>query len=306
MKKILFIIVLLTGFATEIIYAQEYQYVSMPTKNAIWSTYLYFPSAPIPIMNPIFSLFNEDTIIRNKIWYKLYQSADTIPEKENSILIGYIREENKKVYFKYKRDVHDPGYDNHILYDFTKNIGDTVVVDFDIRTELIITQIDTVVIGNKKRKQFKFNISEDLDNLYWIEGIGSTNGLLHSGDFVVGTHNFLLCFKKSGETFYYNNMFKTCYPDYPKIYYSIKDNKNNKALKVIPNPASKDCSIYLPEPITGKLTIYSLTGKIVLTKQINRIKTINISVKNIKQGMYILKIINTKNNKIYSSKIIKN
>jgi len=297
-------VTILTVFITTL-NAQEYEYVPFPTENAIWSTFETWPSAPQPAdkMNIIYALFNEDTIIGNKVCQKLFKVYDTISSRESAYLRYLLYEDNKRVFINdllFKRD-------SILLYDFNLQIGDTVVTDLDIQTFLIVSQIDTLLIGNKKRKRIKFTMSEScLDNMYWIEGIGSTNGLLHPGDFVVGTHNTLLCFKENSETIYYNNIFGTCYPDYPTSYNSINDKKEVKRLNIYPNPATEKISIELTENAIGTLKIYSLEGRIILNENITINYKHDVSISHFKEGVYIVQFANNKTNSVYRNYLIIN
>ena len=90
---LLFILICLT------LSAQEYKYVSFPDSNAIWSEIYWKPiSQPSPrwVYNQ-YALFNEDTVINEVKYHKLFQTKATKKiTHENSVCIGGIREDNSK------------------------------------------------------------------------------------------------------------------------------------------------------------------------------------------------------------------
>ncbi len=137
--------------------------------------------------------------------------------------IGDIREEpaTKRVFFRLGE-----GLPEGLLYNFNLQVGDTVhVVNYYFNYEIgpmICDSIDQVEIdGELKNRLYLnreyYNIRADV----WIEGIGSTYGLMYSG---MGAANFaggrnLLCCSKAGNTIWMDSLYLDCYIDafYPKF-----------------------------------------------------------------------------------------
>lgn len=79
-----------------------------------------------------------------------------------------------------------------------------------------------------------------------------------------------------------------------------------KSITVYPNPFCDNLKISIPDGVNNntKLTIYDLQGKVIITEEYeNGINEINLSLPEIKEGLYVLKII--KSNYISTTKLIK-
>ena len=107
-------------------------------------------------------------------YYHNYR-PDTIIEED-----FLLREENQKV-FVYN------SYGERLLYDYSLNIGDTFACSYDLSMKVIsIDTLDILINGQRCRKwSFAYYWEGDTTNLFtmsdgveWIEGIGSTKGLL--------------------------------------------------------------------------------------------------------------------------------
>ncbi len=85
---------------------------------------------------------------------------------------------NKKVYTLYDDGVN---LTDTLLYDFTLPVGDSVAhsTEFLDFPDAHISDIDSIFIDDNYRKRIKINYTHDfeVDSAYWIEGIGSTNGI---------------------------------------------------------------------------------------------------------------------------------
>ena len=123
-------------------------------------------------------MLEEDTLINDKIYSSLvkYNSRDI---SETKSYIGALRfTEDKKVFFYYDNS-------DYLLYDFDVQIGDTLDIFSGIRNYMdtktyrhIITNIDTLTNG--KLKISSVAIVDDFYEKTWIEGIGSTDGIVHN------------------------------------------------------------------------------------------------------------------------------
>ncbi len=74
-------------------------------------------------------------------------------------------------------------------------------------------------------------------------------------------------------------------------------------MNIYPNPAEDLLTINLDNEITGRLNVYDLTGQIVLTQDIQSALKLEIDIKKIPSGLYIIKLICSKGN--YTSKFVK-
>ena len=308
MKKIIFILLALAFFRVN---AQSYQYVPFPTGNTVWSE--YYKSAEQQSYPWIYTYYDkiamtgEDTTINGKVYKKLYTFNDSVFNINNATYLGGIREENKKIYY-YGDTIHEYkpffSFQEVLLYDFTLNIEDTLPSALNFYCNflaydppLIVSEIDTVLLGNKLRKVFKFYNEPGIS---WIEGIGSIKGLLFytSNLHVTGSdpNGTLICFKQNDTIIYFNNNYSECMP------LNINENNvMNENIVVSPNPATNYLTIKsgIIQPFTFQL--YNMQGTALLAGKTSNTQT-ELNVANLPRGLYVLKIIT--NNQSVAKKIV--
>ena len=161
-------------FATE---SRAQEYVPFPLSNAIWSE-VFTSKQPDEVETYQFGI-EGDTVYNNIQYSKLYLLNDTVYPLSVGRYCGGIQEDDMKRIYIIDCDCvmfpTIPIIDEVVLYDFSKSIGDTLFVgmySFYPFSYLIIHEIDSVLIDGNYRKRFDFGLEE------WIEGIGSTRGLL--------------------------------------------------------------------------------------------------------------------------------
>ncbi len=273
--------------------AQEYEYVPFPTHNAEWSNLDIDKGLPWDYqkINSIYHISNTDTLIWGMTNFKLYQLTDTV--NFDSVFIGYIAEKDKRIY-----------YNGYLLYDFNINVGDTIEVDYPVDIELIVSQIDTIELGGKLRKQFCFTWSDIyFEGMRWVEGFGSTNGLLWPGTYPVENHYKLLCYKENDKLVYYNDLLGTCYPDYPTTMDVIQDEPISRFLRLEPNPANNSINITTNKTLNGTLEIFTLEGKKMKSENVVIEKNIQITVNDLFSGVYIITF-RANNQEVYYNKLL--
>lgn len=148
-------------------------------------------------------------------YFDVLKTMDTTDQQWE--IIGQIREDtvSQKVWFRTCESDTDG-----LLYDFSLELGDTVLVDnhywYYGTAPMICDSIDFVSIsGEQKKRIFLYR----LDYPYypaetWIEGIGSTIGLLHSGANSIpsaGGSIDLLCCSQNSNQLWMNPNFPNCY-----------------------------------------------------------------------------------------------
>lgn len=157
----------------------------------------------------------DEMIINDKVFYKVYETTDS--SEQNWYSKGNIWEDtiNKKVFY-----THGNPNGDGLIYDFGIAVGDSVIIDnyyvgfYDVT--LICDSIKSVIINDVSRKKYFFSGLEYTDGLLetWIEGIGSTYGLLYSGYGAAeyyGGGMTLLCCSKNDTLLYQNSGFNTCF-----------------------------------------------------------------------------------------------
>ena len=127
-----------------------------------------------------FTMFIQgDTIIDGNACKKVYRND----------LNNYqyaLSEDSKAIYIYFN------GREKEMLYDFNKEVGDKFSADYD---EEIIGAIDTVKVGERFFRRF---ISENVEKIVWIEGIGGQFNLEIPFPNVGNTVTFVSC-EQDGE-----------------------------------------------------------------------------------------------------------
>jgi hypothetical protein len=208
MKNLLFIILAILTLNSK---GQTSVYHPMPDSSAVWNFQRDVNCTSVFWFTNTYSItISGDTIINSQTYHKLIKPFFTHFSNSTSCTggegIGYqgaFREEiiNKKVFFV-------PPYDSleTLLYDFNLQVGDTVkgyIEEIAVQKDTVVA-IDSILIGSDYRKRWKIN--QDF-NIFFIEGIGSTFGLIEQslagliGNFgSVG----LICFQQNGQSLYPN------------------------------------------------------------------------------------------------------
>jgi hypothetical protein len=155
--------------------------------------------------------FEGDVIINNRSYKKIYKSED-----ESQLtwkLHGYIREDSsKKVY------IYDEYYQqDQLLYDFGLQIGDSLLPP-NHPFYMYVCDIKYINFENStdsfKQIDISYGPNCDWPEITWIEGLGSTGGILN-GLPEVGLcciEQCLVCYFESDTLIYHNEGFNTCFP----------------------------------------------------------------------------------------------
>jgi hypothetical protein len=245
-----------------------------------------------------------DTMIDNNLYSKLYSLSDSLLSTQDAKYIGAIREDENKVWYRDTFDIE------HMLYDFSCNVGDTIHTDIYLYLVdyVVIESIDTITLSNgEQRKQFTIVNQESGGETKWIEGIGSKIGLLipftipmdckkSLKSIMCGIQgSSLICHYQKDELIY-KNCSGSCFP----IATSINDLKNEN-IKIYPNPAHHFVQIDYKNGIIKSIEILSTTGMILRRKLYTNV----INIGDLNKGFYILRI-QTNDKKIMTTRLIKN
>lgn len=245
----------------------------------------------------------DDTIVHNgNVFYKIFETGDFYQEVINppgpcnetylyeGEYRGAVRTENGKTY-------ELNGQEEHLLMDFTLNVGDTLFSY--ISPGLVIGSIDSVLVGAEYRKRFNFT-NGDICN-WMIEGIGHEAGLFEPMSVILEFASEFHCYGENNIPLFgdMNCILNVGYEDF-------STQKNN--ISIYPNPTSGKFSINASE-LTNKIKLYSLTdiyGKMILQQNIdlNNNNVFEIDLSKYKTGIYFLRL-DTENQGIIFRKIIK-
>ena len=305
----IFRILLLSLFNTlllNILVAQEYQYTPMPTSDALWNLF-YSPPASYTYDNREYSIVG-DTIINHETWAKIFLTGETvISDIWGNILDintygplyqGAYLESGKVVYFC------SPDGTITTLYDFNLQVGDTVkFLHFEDANDpyvfigdtcLIIKQIDSLLIQNHYRKCIIFKPIYTGDYRYleekWIEGIGSTHGILFP-------LNIRPLVEEMNETekltcFFNNNTL--LWGNYNTCTVAVNEFVIADHIEIYPNPASQFLHIKFSDEIESSLLgieIFDMIGSKLFAQSFNlQDKNCKIDIANLKSGVYLFVI----------------
>jgi len=198
---------------------------------------------------------------------------------------GLLREDSNKVFFI------PPGSTEGLLYDFNLQAGDTTWVKnmfcFDNEVEVVINGIDTVEYYGKLRKRWLIDYEYGMEE-YWIEGIGSSLGPLHSKYYmcIVCPTWDLLCFHKGDTLLYSMTPSEICYV----TSVGIKELIPAESINIFPNPARDKFEVRSVEFEVECVEIYNADGQKIFAEENVGSKNIAIDVSQFKAGIYLCRI----------------
>lgn len=155
-------------------------YVPFPTESVNWNVFYVETCSETPSDTILLRYtIHGDTTINETQYSKLcIESGDTANPKINSI--GGLREIDKKIYYKGQTIIGGGNDEEYLIYDFSKQVGDTIKHDSYGGFYSVVLDIDSVIIDGDYRKRYQVDNHWFYQNPdYIIEGIGSVkNGLL--------------------------------------------------------------------------------------------------------------------------------
>ena len=222
--------------------------------------------------NTLVNWLSGDTLINEVRFTKV---METLNGEGSPYQVALLREEDGKVWKTYN------GISEILLYDFTANVGDSLVCGYG--DYFVLDSISIEQIGGVDRKKFWFGLEYDFTGEpyameTWIEGIGSDLGLLYCGSYYFcGGYYRALCFHQDGELIWQN-------PEYDACVITSVEEINDKVISVYPNPAMETVTIDGVE--AAEVQVYNALGQLVKT-----VRDANeIPVTDLPQGVYLLRI----------------
>ena len=284
-----------------------------PESDAIWNVQVTHWTGAATDIRYIYGL-SGDTIINNKKYNKLYLLNDTtLHIDHNDTYVGGIREENKQVWFQ----IHDyddgwghqKRFEEYVLYDFSREEGDeftrnNVLLFLGNYGELEVHTFDeeivTKIIKMEETTQGKhfyvnYHPSYETFDAVWMEGIGSTNGIVWD-QFIFAMSDTrslkLACFKQGDEVIYLDNEFGGCFCERPSG--DAIDFPESHSVLVFADKESASIKV-VANKLQLSFELLNLQGQMLLQEKINSHPQ-SISYDGLPKGLYIYRI--TDNGKI--------
>ncbi|MFV0502305.1 MAG: T9SS type A sorting domain-containing protein [Bacteroidales bacterium] len=281
--------------------AQNYQYIPLvkpglqlwTCEHGNWENYYYSFRR--------YALTEEDTIIEGETYKKLYLFTDIEFNPLTAMCVGGIREDAQKQVF-FRGSLVEGVEVNEMLYNYSLSLGDTFSMMYNT---FEVSSIDTIYYINILRK--RFTIRKYLDSTspvaaIWIEGIGSSEGLLSYPKGAISDNwSNTRCYIYNEELLYSNylNGAEDCITPLVGIEnISLNDN----SITLYPNPTNSEVNIS-SENIINSIEIFNSLGQRIYQEKINSNEKV-IDISSFTNGVYILGV-NTEKG-VIRKKIIKN
>jgi hypothetical protein len=307
-RKPIIVFAICFALAINSLFAQ--QYTPFPTSNAYWLEYVGW----FEIGWDQKYYLSGDTILGNQTYSKVYSKHEHgINDTVGGEYVGCIREDSlKRVYYLAAQETEVPCLVNVvnelILYDFSAQVGDTLshlidpayypYLDTLLYVRHIVTDIDSVEVLGEFRKRFAFYTYEPMANSrygYWIEGVGSTLGLLSP----IHYENCGPGFFTTGLVCFFQNAVFT-YSPWDHAYCNTVGINNTtsgaESLELYPNPTTHTLNIrYSTSNFRYSMCIYDLFGRQMYEIQIPvEEKGIQVDVSSYPAGVYFIALKNEK------------
>ncbi|MDD3725456.1 MAG: T9SS type A sorting domain-containing protein [Bacteroidales bacterium] len=296
-KLVLGVLITLLSFSVN---AQNYQYIPLvkpglqlwTCEHGNWENNYYSFRR--------YALTDEDTIIEDETYKKLYLFTDIEFNPLTANCVGGIRENAQKQVF-FRGSLVEGMEFGEMLYDFSLSLGDTFTVNNII---FEVSAVDTIYYTNIPRKRLTIRMFDSTFPIaaIWIEGIGSSEGLLsYLRGYISDNWNNTRCFIHNGELLYSNylNGAEDCITPLVGIEnISLNDN----SITLYPNPTNSEVNIS-SENIINSIEIFNSLGQRVYQSVVNSTEKV-IDISTFVNGVYILGV--KTDNGVIRKKIIKN
>lgn len=233
-----------------------------------------------------------DTTINSLIYHKLHKTGvryleDQMGNCTQDVLMpidqyaGCFRNDpiQRKVYF-----MPASGQQETLLYDFNLTVGDTVpatLLNGYGTTTNVVSGIDSVLLDGVYHKRFTLDSNSCWTPLQYIEGVGSTYGLLAWSACPFERQDELLCFIQSGSTVYPSgNM--TC-----ELATGVSGVLPVTPISVFPNPSLGKVGIR-SEVTAYTLAVFDPTGQRILDEQVRTVFH-EVDLTGLPKGLYLLR-----------------
>lgn len=202
----------------------------------------------------------------------------------------YLRSEDKRIFFWSEFEPQEV-----LLFDFNLEIGDTLPLSYTTYSEIIVSDLDSIMVNGSYRKRFMLEGESTAE--YIIEGIGSSNGLIESISPILECGYMMRCFKLNDEAILATQD-TLC-----DLILSVKQNQIPD-FAIYPNPFEDKFKLSLKENETSEreILIFNSAGIRVKTIQTPQ-NEVELDLTGFPQGFYFLSV--RSNNEIKFQRLMK-
>ena len=288
MKKLLYLFLF-----SIIVQSSQAQYQPLPMQNAEWYQYggIALLSCPTCTLVDYKYYTDGDTLINAQTYVKI-KKLEVPSVNDVSIYPAYtgaIRQDtlNKRIYV-----VLTDSTTEHILYDFSLQVGDTnnsvlhsLVSDcLGFNTETLYL-IDTIQVNGNDHRVFHFQGSCAGNEVSYIEGIGSDFGLLFP-DLIDIRESHLSCLKINNQSYYPYSNANCTLPDTA----SVNDLDLLQEISIYPNPSFDMITISMPENILrNNALLFDASGREVQQFYLNSGEN-HLKLNGLENGVYMIQV----------------
>lgn len=261
--------------------------------------------------------FTKDSLVDGYKYKELRYSFSEVFDPEHSRNAGLIREDGAAVYIRYHNG------ENYLLYDFSLNIHDTLDLGFlngEINLQMTVDTISYWTVDSITRKVLHMRPLDATLTVpqLWVEGIGSTQGIVEVGSSqMFGNETALLCFKdRMRDTVLWQSTLGICYytdvPTERMIVFEAQKDKDRHKRKTDRSGENETEDVpEQPETFTIqanlqqsglKLKVYDEDGNLVENRIIKKDKDLKFD--HLKTGEYLIQLTDSFD-KIYATRKIK-
>lgn len=308
--------ILLSLFVLLWIQIQSQDYHPMPVSEAQWHITRCWGFYPGGWHDEYFvEMDGSDTVINSRVYKKLYLTTHHLPGTEHDSIythfLGGMRESGKQIFFISEYLCLDTI--ERMLYDFNEAvIGDTIFTQVLTNglTQFIphiVTSVDSVQVGDDFHRRIHLRDENDFFTEYWIEGVGSSLGLIYASYWLLTDNSYdLNCFYSEGQLEFTNMepAYGFCLAPLPVI--------ECDSTTAIPNDPEKYIAYIYPNPAIGIIHIESNVSfekiRVLNTygqKVMERITVDELNVHALYPGVYILQLMSNTGKVLVSEKFVK-
>jgi hypothetical protein len=263
-------------------------YLPLIEENKQWNEYGYlYPDANWTD----FYYIGGDTVINDLDYVKLLWDSN-VPNT-SLYLIGFLRENDEGQVYYIELDKADPlnRSEEYLLYDFDSQPGDTLEVYSAEWSGSCMIMIDSVVPEehfNITRDKYYYHLLEgSWETTFWIEGLGSSYGLLNACMNIIDAGSYLLCVSKDTSLLYFSPDWGTC--EVPCTV-SVEEITPAEIFTIFPNPNNGTFVVKSNKDDFVEFQLYNLYGELITHFNVSTNANIDLSHYYNASGMLIYTI----------------